>query len=75
MADNADEGTYELSIGPFKVKGTVESLSKGTQIKEQILGTVTLEPGVHSLSIAPVEIKRAGLMKILEVQLIPVNTP
>ena len=75
VADNVDEGTYELNTGHFKVKGNVESLPKGTQIKEQVLGTVNLEPGIHSLSITPVEIKKASLMKILEVQLMPVSKP
>ncbi|NOW96288.1 alpha-L-fucosidase [Mucilaginibacter sp. SG564] len=74
-ADNVDEGTYELSSGNHKVKGSVEAIAKGVQVKEQELGTVSLEPGAHSLSITPVEIKKAGLMKILEIQLIPVSTP
>jgi len=74
-ADNVDEGTYELSIGNHKVKGSVEAIAKGVQVKEQELGTVSLEPGAHSLSITPVEIKKAGLMKLLEIQLIPVSTP
>jgi hypothetical protein len=74
VADNVDDGTYELSIGTLKVKGSIDAIPKGAQVKEQVLGTVTLEPGVHSLTIAPVEIKKAGLMKILEVRLIPVGS-
>jgi len=74
VADNVDDGTYELSIGSFKVKNTIAAIPKGAQVTEHVLGTVTLEPGVHSLIIAPVEIKKAGLMKILEVQLIPVSS-
>lgn len=75
VADTVDEGTYELSTGRFKVQGSINALPKGTLVKEQALGTVTLEPGTHSLSISPVEIKKTGLMKILEVQLIPVSKP
>lgn len=75
VADNVDEGTYELSMGTFKVKDTIAAIPKGAQVTEHVLGTLTLEPGVHNLSIVPVEIKKAGLMKILEVQLIPVSTP
>ena len=73
VADNVDEGTYELSMGTFKVKDTIAAIPKGAQVTEHVLGTVTLEPGVHNLSIVPVEIKKAGLMKILEVQLIPLT--
>ncbi|WP_419699950.1 alpha-L-fucosidase [Mucilaginibacter sp. NFX135] len=75
VADTVDEGSYELSIGHFKVKDSIEALPKGSQVKEHSLGTVTLEPGTHSLTIAPVAIKGAGLMKILEVELIPVSAP
>ncbi|MEZ2337453.1 alpha-L-fucosidase [Mucilaginibacter sp. RCC_168] len=73
VADTVDEGSYELSIGHFKVKDSIGDLPKGSQVKEHSLGTVTLEPGTHSLTIVPVEIKGAGLMKILEVELIPVS--
>jgi alpha-L-fucosidase len=73
VADNADEGTYELSVGSFKVKDTIAAIAKGTQVKEHVLGTVTLKPGTHSLTVSPLEIKKAGLMKILEVQLVPVS--
>ncbi|NHA05398.1 alpha-L-fucosidase [Mucilaginibacter sp. HC2] len=75
VADTVDEGTYELSAGRFKVQGSINALPKGTLVKEQALGTVPLEPGTYSLSISPVEIKKTGLMKILEVQLIPVSKP
>jgi alpha-L-fucosidase len=75
VADNADEGTYDLSVGSFKVKDTIAAIAKGTQVKEHVLGTVTLKPGTHSLTVSPLEIKKAGLMKILEVQLVPVSAP
>ena len=75
VADTVDEGTYELSVGGFKVKDAIAAIPKGAQVNEHALGTVTLEPGVHSLTISPVEIKKAGLMKILEVQLVPASKP
>jgi alpha-L-fucosidase len=73
VADNVDAGSYELKLGDFVNKGEIAPVAKG-EIKEQELGTVSLKEGTHILTIAPIEVKKAGLMKILEVQLVPVNS-
>jgi alpha-L-fucosidase len=70
-ADNA--GTYELTLGNLKKTETVTTNAKGDKIIEQALGEVSLQPGTHTLKITPVEIQKSGLMKILEVQLIPLR--
>jgi alpha-L-fucosidase len=70
-ADNA--GTYELTIGDLKKTQTVETTEKGEKIVEQSLGEVSLQPGTHTLKITPVEIQKQGLMKILEVALVPLK--
>jgi len=72
LADNTDEGTYELTVGDLKKTGKAVSAAK-EEVKEDEIGKVNLQPGTHTLQISPVQITKANLMKILEVQLIPLN--
>lgn len=72
-ADNANMGTYELKLDDFKKQGSVEATGKGESVKEQVIGEVSLNAGFHHLQIAPIEIQKSGLMKLLEVQLIPLD--
>jgi len=72
-ADNANAGAYELKLDDFKKQGTVETTAKGESVKEQVIGEVSLNAGSHHLQIAPLEIQKSGLMKLLEVQLIPLD--
>ena len=71
VADKVDEGSFELKLDGFVKKGEIASIPKGEEIKEQELGTINLKAGTHLLTITPLEIKKSGLMKILEVQLVP----
>lgn len=70
-ADNA--GTYELSLGDLKKTETVAINEKGDKIIDQTIGEVNLQPGTHTLKITPVDIQKQGLMKILEVDLVPLK--
>ncbi|WP_448699204.1 alpha-L-fucosidase [Mucilaginibacter sp. AW1-3] len=72
LADNTDEGTYELKLGDLAKSGKVESTPK-EQVKEEEIGTVSLQPGTHTLQLNALQIGKANLMKTLEVELIPVN--
>lgn len=72
-ADAANAGIYELSLGNFKTTGEVEASDKANIIVQKNLGELSLQPGIYSLVISPVEIRKQGLMKLLEVQLIPIN--
>lgn len=70
-ADNA--GTYELSLGDLKKTETVVTNDKGDKVIDQTIGEVSLKPGMHTLKITPVDIEKQGLMKILEVDLVPLK--
>jgi alpha-L-fucosidase len=72
LADNTDEGTYELKIGDLVKSGKVISTPK-EEIKEEEIGTVNLHPGTHTLQLNALQISKANLMKTLEVELMPVN--
>lgn len=72
LADDSDAGSYQLEIGPF-VKNDKMLPSAKTEVKTISLGEVSLQPGMHTLQISPVEITKNALMKILQVQLIPNN--
>jgi hypothetical protein len=72
VADNSDEGTYELRLGDFVKNGKVVSVA-AKQLKEEEAGIVRLQPGKHTLQLSALQITKANLMKVLEVELIPVN--
>jgi len=71
LADKDDAGSYEFKVGSLVKKGEVLSSAKG-EVKTVDLGDVSLPSGTHLLQISPVEITKSALMKILEVQLIPI---
>jgi alpha-L-fucosidase len=73
LADNADEGSYEFKLGDLTHVGEIISTEKET-VNTEDLGTVSLAAGVHGIVISPVKISKTGLMKILEIQLIPTNS-
>ena len=70
LADDSDAGSYKLEIGSLAINGEIQSSAKAV-VKTVNLGEVSLQPGVHSLTITPLDITKSALMKILEVQLIP----
>jgi alpha-L-fucosidase len=72
VADNVDAGTYELNIGTVTKKGEVVPAVK-EEVKTDDLGEISLQPGSHILQITPVKITKGALIKLLEIQLIPVK--
>jgi alpha-L-fucosidase len=65
-------GTYRLNLGTLRYEDTSIS-SKANEIITKEIGTVKLFIGTNELSIVPVEIQKSELMKLLEVQLIPIQ--
>lgn len=73
VATPETEGIYKIDIGSNSFKKKVSSSSKGNKIIIEEIGTVKLSGGVNEISITPVDITKSELMKLLEVQLIPVD--
>lgn len=71
----ADEGgsSFELEIGDFIKTVNVETSAKKGAVITREIGEVEVRPGAQAISIKPVHIKGAELMKPLEIQLIPLN--
>jgi alpha-L-fucosidase len=70
----ADEGgsSYEVNVGDFSKQEEVVASQKGAVVTKEI-GVAALGAGPVLLSVKPIVIKGAELMKLLEVQLVPVN--
>jgi alpha-L-fucosidase len=71
LADNNTGATYNLTLDKLNVEKQVIG-QKQNKVTTEDIGQVKLEAGLHELSIKPVDIK-TELMKLLEVQLIPVK--
>ena len=68
------EGSFMLLADNKTVKeDNIIALKKGSQVVTIDLGTVSLSKGAHDLKLVPIEIKKAELMKLLEIQLTPVK--
>jgi alpha-L-fucosidase len=65
-------GIYNVSLDNYFTQNTVTTDAKGSVITRE-LGTVSLAAGEHQLKITPVKIAKIELMKLLELQLIPVE--
>jgi len=65
-------GTYEVKLGNFK-KELLVTTGKNDEVITQEVGTISLNPAQYQLTIKPVNIKGGELMKLLEIQLIPVK--
>jgi len=66
------EGSYAFSLADFKQTAEITPAAKGGVVTQE-LGTVSLGKGKFQISIKPVEMKGKELMKLLEVQLIPLK--
>lgn len=67
------EGTFSLLANKDKLEGTIEPGQKTGTVYSVNPGTIKLKKGVNLIRIVPEEIKNKELMKLLEVQLIPVE--
>ncbi|MGA2060040.1 MAG: alpha-L-fucosidase [Thermoguttaceae bacterium] len=72
--DETDAGKYQITIGNQKFEKTVVPTGTGKSAKAD-LGAVTIEAGEYDLTITPLEIKGAELMKLHNVSLTPLNSP
>lgn len=68
----AGGSSYQIAIGSFSGQANVLPSKNGTTVSQD-LGIAELSPGRQQLSIKAVAIKGAELMKLLEIQLIPVK--
>jgi alpha-L-fucosidase len=67
-------GIYGATLDDFYTENSVINRSKNTEVVTQELETISLQAGIHHLKITPVTIAGKELMKLLEVQLIPVSS-
>lgn len=68
------EGSFNICIDNKILKEyNVTNKQKTSVVYKLNLGTITLNEGVHTLSLKPKEIMKTELMKILELQLIPLK--
>jgi alpha-L-fucosidase len=71
MADSKeDAGKYQISIGNQKIEKLVAPTGAGKTANAD-LGLVTLDAGEYDLTITPLEIKGAELMKLYNISLTP----
>lgn len=70
----AEEGgsTYEVKIGGFAQQQQVAASQKGAVVRQEI-GIAELKPGQQELTIKALDIKGQELMRLLEIQLIPIK--
>ncbi|MFA4870589.1 MAG: alpha-L-fucosidase [Pedobacter sp.] len=70
----AEEGgsSYEVKIGGFSKKIQVMQSKKGAVVAQEI-GVAELSKGLQQLSVKVIDIKGSELMKLLEIQLIPIK--
>jgi alpha-L-fucosidase len=73
LVSSESGGIFQMTVGPkFSYTKRVSYVKKATIVQEEI-GTVELLMGFNEINIYPVEISKSELMKLFEVQLIPVN--
>jgi len=66
------EGTFKLIVDQKTINQyQIKALEKGSGVISLELGTLSLDKGIHHLTIEPVEITKTELMKPLEITLTP----
>lgn len=65
------DGSYRIDLGSFKTEAIPITQKSG--LVTQDLGKVEIPAGVYQLKLSPVKAKGIELMKLLEVQLIPIT--
>jgi len=66
-------GKYAISLDDNYSQHYVITSTRGTTVITKELGMVSVLPGIHKLNISPLSFGKSELMKLLEVQLIPVK--
>jgi alpha-L-fucosidase len=67
--DNQHAGDFELNVGGKVIKISAKATEKSDTVIEEELGTIDLPAGKNQLLIKPISITKAGLMRLLEVNL------
>ena len=67
------KATVEKTEEKYKFRQQVFTTAKNTTVVTRNVGVITLEQGWYSISIAPESIDKTELMKLLELQLIPLD--
>ena len=67
-------GTYSMSLDNNYSQHSVINGEKNTSVVTNELGLVHLPAGIHNLKISPISFRKSELLKLLEVQLIPVGS-
>ena len=66
-------GDYKLRIDDsYEFGYSVNSGQPGLPVEQEI-AELTIGPGVHVITLQPLEIRNVELLKLLEVQLIPIE--
>lgn len=65
-------GSFNIDLDGASREYTVSKAKKETDVQTQELGELTIKPGGHRLTIAPLEVTGQELMKPLEIQLIQI---
>lgn len=73
VATPESEGIYKIAIGSNSFEEKVSTSPGGNKIITKEIGAVKLPTGVNQIIITPIEITKQELMKLLEVQLIPIE--
>ena len=71
LAGNDSGGSYNFKLDNQEYKQNVKT--SNNQVITQEIGEIQLEKGTHKLNINPNTILKSELMKLLKVQLIPIN--
>ncbi|MEO8111140.1 MAG: alpha-L-fucosidase [Ginsengibacter sp.] len=67
-------GMYSIALDENYSQHDVATTSNNTTVITRELAVIPLSPGIHNLNISPLSFGKSELMKLLEVQLVPVKT-
>jgi alpha-L-fucosidase len=73
VASPETEGKSRIRIGNNVFEETITATQTGNAVIIRELGTVKLDKGVSEINISALDIKKTELMKLLEIQLVPVE--
>ncbi|MET3114137.1 alpha-L-fucosidase [Pedobacter sp. CG_S7] len=74
LEDKENAGKYVIFLNNQEFKGEIQASGKSGSAVVKEIGFFKLNPGEHQLIIKPEKIKGLELMKILEIELIPIKT-
>jgi alpha-L-fucosidase len=66
-------GKYQLSFDQYRLDRFVTTTEKNTTVVTEEILTVPMKADIHTLKIVPLSFGKSELMKILEIQVIPVK--